>query len=183
MNAGSSAFHFRFILIACLGLFISCSDTVTPREAFENQQYELAHELWLPRAQAGNAEAQNAIGTLYYLGLGVRRHYKTAFEWFDKAAHQGHPGAQRNLGMMYQDGRGTEQDYVKAYSWFYAANKQGNKGADAYIDNLANKLTPNQQIQAKRTADQYIVNPIDDYLPVPAIRKADPQVEDMRESS
>jgi len=181
--AGSSAFSFRLLLIACLGLFISCSDTVTPREAFENQQYERARELWLPKAQAGDPEAQNAIGTLYYLGLGARRNDTTAFEWFEKAARQGHPGAQRNLGMMYQDGRGTEQSYVKAYSWFYAAEKQGNKDADAYIDNLANKLTPNQQIQAKRTADQYIMNPIDDYLPMPEIREAEPQVEDMRESS
>lgn len=164
-------------------MFISCSDSVTPREAFENQRYELAHELWLPKAQAGNPDAQNALGTLYYLGLGVRRNNQTAFEWFDKAARQGHPGAQRNLGMMYQDGRGTQQDYIKAYSWFYAADKQGNKGADAYIENLVNKLTPNQQIQAKRKADPYIINPTEDYLPMPEIREADPRVEDMRENS
>lgn len=155
---------------------------MTPREAFENQQYELAHELWLPGAQAGEPGAQNAIGTLYYLGLGVRRDNSKAFEWFDKAARQGHPGAQRNLGIMYQNGRGTEQDRNKAYTWFYAAEKQGNKGAAAYTDILANKLTPNQLDQAMRKADQYIVNPIDEYLPAPEIRAADPQVEDMREN-
>lgn len=153
-----------------------------PRVAFENKQYELARELWLPMAEAGDAEAQNAIGTIYYLGLGVSRDDRRALKWFESAARLGHPGAQRNAGMMYQDGRGTGQDFLTAYMWFYAADKQGNKGADAYISNLVNKLTPNQQIKARRTAAQFIINPTDDFVPEREIPKANPRIENHRES-
>lgn len=176
---------FRRLIIVTLSLLSlgGCnSDAGDPRAAFENHDYERARQLWLPMAEAGDADAQNALGTIYYLGLGVRRNDSKALQWFEKAARQGHPGAQRNVGMMYVDGRGAEQDYLTAYMWFYAADKQGNTGADTYIDTLVNKLTPNQQIKARRTADQFIINPTKDYVPVPETPKANPRVEDFRES-
>ncbi|MCS3903538.1 TPR repeat protein [Methylohalomonas lacus] len=146
-------------------LLAGCGASDDPQAAFEAGDYERAHELWLPRAEAGDAEAQNALGTMHYLGLGSGRDYRKAQRWFEQAARQGHPGAQRNLGMLYSDGRGVERDYIEAYSWFYAADKQGNASADAYIKSLASKLTPNQQMKARRMADRYILNPTADYLP------------------
>ena len=181
----SSPFFSQRLVILALGLLLAgCnSGAEDPRAAFENQQYELARDLWLPRAEAGDPAAQNAIGTIYYLGLGVGRNDDKALQWFEKAARQGHPGAQRNAGMMYLDGRGADQDYLTAYMWFYAADKQGNDSADMYINTLVNKLTPTQQIKARRTADQFIINPTADYVPAPEMPKANPQVEDFRESS
>lgn len=167
----------------CLSLLYGCSGRAgDPQAAFENKQYDRARELWLPRAEAGDPVAQNAIGTLYYLGLGVKRDAEMALNWFEQAARQGYPGAQRNAGMMYRDGRGTGQDFVTAYMWFYAADKQGNDKADAYISSLANKLTPNQQILAKRRADQFIINPTADYRPVSDEPRTEPRLENMRES-
>ena len=182
----SSPFFSRRLVILSLVLSLLAGfsgETDDPRAAFENHDYERARELWLPLANAGDPQAQNALGTMYYMGLGLRRNDSKAVEWFEKAARQGHPGAQRNAGMMYLDGRGVEQDFLTAYMWFYAADKQGNDGADTYIETLASKLTPNQQIKARRTADKFIINPTEDYVPVPETPKARPRVEDYRESS
>lgn len=177
----------RVVRVCCLFtlfsfLLVGCGASDDPQAAFEAGDYARAYELWLPRAEAGDAEAQNAVGTLHYLGLGRGRDYSKALEWFAQAARQGHPGAQRNLGMLYIDGRGVERDYVEAYSWFYAADKQGNAGADAYINSLANKLTPNQQMKARRMADRYIINPTADYVPELLPPKSEPRMEDMRSS-
>ncbi len=170
-------------LTGLIGLLISgCDPNTDPQAAFEAGNYAEARELWLPLAEAGDAEAQNAVGTIYYLGLGVERNYRKALEWFEQAAKQGHSRAQRNLGMLYMDGHGTGQDYLKAYTWFYAADKQGNQNADAYINSLVNKLTPNQQIKARRTAAPFIINPTVDYVPEHDLPQIDPQVEDLRES-
>ena len=43
----------------------------------------------LPIAKDGNAEAQFAIGELFYLGLGVDKDYKSAAMWFHKLAEKG----------------------------------------------------------------------------------------------
>jgi len=175
----------RLLIAGLCVLFLGgCKpQTGDARAAFERGNYERARELWLPAAEAGDAQAQNALGTLYYLGLGVRRDDDRALQWFEQAARQGHPGAQRNTGMMYMDGRGTRQDFVTAYMWFYAADKQGNKGADAYLGNLVNKLTPNQQIKARRDAAPFIVHPTADYVPEPIeLPEANPRIQDHRET-
>lgn len=130
--------------------------------AFERGQYDIAYSKWLPQAENGDAEAQNYIGLIYYLGLGQRRNDAEALKWFERAAEQGHPSAQRNAGIMHQNGRGMAQNnYYQAYIWFYAAHRQGNETANAHISALTNKLTPNQQMRAKELARPYILNPVD----------------------
>lgn len=168
--------------LVIVGLLAACGKSSDPQTAYEAGDYNRASELWLPLAESGDADAQNAIGTLYYLGQGYERNYLRAAEWFRKAAEQGNARAQRNLGMLYVDGRGVEQNYLLAYSWLYAADKQGNKSADAYINTMVNKLTPNQQIKARRMADQYIINPTADYVPTREVPQFEPQTEDLRDT-
>lgn len=171
-------YPFLYLLL----LTSACSQGETdPVVAFQNKDYATARELWLPLAEQGDAQAQNALGTIYYLGLDVKRDYRQALEWFELAASQGHPGAQRNAGMMHEHGMGVPQDFLRAYVWFYAAQKQGNEAADHYIDSLAGKLTPNQQIKARRMAHEFIVDPASDYKAEPRIRNERPVVEDFRE--
>ena len=38
----------------------------------ENGDYETAYTLWMPLAESGDADAQNYMGILYYLGFGVQ---------------------------------------------------------------------------------------------------------------
>lgn len=169
-------------LMALLFLAAGCGNQESdPETAFKNKNYERARELWLTQAEDGYALAQNALGTIYYMGLGVERDYRRALKWFEMAAEQGHPGAQRNAGMMHEHGLGTPQDFATAYMWFYAADKQGNKDANHYINTLVNKLTPNQMIKARRMAHEFIIDPVRDYQPEPESRQGSPAVEDMRE--
>ncbi len=53
-------------------------------------------ELW-PAARSGNADAEELIGVMYAMGLGVEKDDVRAFEWYLRSAMKGHPGAQSAL--------------------------------------------------------------------------------------
>ena len=152
------AFPLLLTLLAAAG----CGGEKTALQAFEEGDYQTAYSLFKPRAEAGDSEAQNYLGVLYYLGLGVRRNWTQALRWYEKSAKQGDPKAQLNYGLMFHNAYGTGQDMVEAFSWYYAAYRQGNPTAKRYMESLAaqNKLSPNQMNFAKRNAMQYILNPV-----------------------
>lgn len=75
-------------------------------------------------ADLGNAEAQNALGEIYYYGSGVRKDYRKAFFWLQKAAEQGVAAAQVNLGVLYEGGLSVEQNFDKALFWYQKAAYQ-----------------------------------------------------------
>ena len=81
------------------------------------------------KAKAGDAGAQNSLGTRYANGRGVERDEAKAVEWFLLAAKQGHAKAQNNLGARYANGKGVERDEAKAVEWYRLAAKQGNATA------------------------------------------------------
>ena len=81
----------------------------------------------------GDAQAQTDLGSMYYLGEGVRQDYAKAVEWFEKAANQGNSSAQSNLGLMYYQGLGVSQDYAKAVDLY---KKSANQGVAAAQVNL-----------------------------------------------
>ncbi|MFQ5672316.1 MAG: tetratricopeptide repeat protein, partial [Nitrospinales bacterium] len=62
------------------------------------------------RENPNDAEAQNALGLMYELGLGVQKDYQQAVKWYRLAAEQGVAWAQFNLGLMYHEGQGVQQD-------------------------------------------------------------------------
>ena len=76
-----------------LGLFSACSATHSGLNAFERHDYSAARSTWLPLAEAGNAEAQFLLGTLYEEGRGVPPDFDEAAHWYERAATQGHPKA------------------------------------------------------------------------------------------
>ncbi|WP_410249960.1 tetratricopeptide repeat protein, partial [Acinetobacter baumannii] len=41
-----------------------------------------AFELYSKAAEQGNEKAQNNLGAIYALGIGVNQDYKKAFEWY-----------------------------------------------------------------------------------------------------
>lgn len=145
------------VLLAVLCL-CACGEPVDPKLAFQEGDYKTSLKLWLPRAEAGDKEAQDYVGIQYYLGLGVRRDYKEAIKWFAPAAAAGYPDAQRNFGDMYLNGHGVPQDYYQAFIWYFAAAQQGHETAKLALANITddNKLTPNQQMHAKLQANKYI---------------------------
>ncbi len=152
-----------FLLFICLALLTAgCGTEKTARQAFEAGDYITAYNLFRPRAEAGDSEAQNYLGVHYYLGLGVKRDWHQALQWYDKAAKQGDPKAQLNYGLMFHNAYGTDKDIVAAFMWYYASYRQGNAIAARYMNSLAadNLLSPNQINYAKLQAKKYITNPV-----------------------
>jgi uncharacterized protein len=104
-------------------------DGLTPDEQFLKLRQE---------AEDGDAEAQNALGTLFYSGDAVSRDetgkimdydLEAAAGWFYRAAEQGHADAQFNLGLLFAEGQGVPQDSTKAAEWFAKSAEQGNVDA------------------------------------------------------
>ena len=84
------------------------------------------------RAQAvrGNADAQNKLGKLYFMGQSVPQNTATAREWFEKSAAQGNADAQNNLGFLYEKAQG---DYSKARKWYEKAAAQRHAAAQSNL--------------------------------------------------
>lgn len=90
--------------------------------AYDRADYRTALAVWLPQAQAGDAQAQNYVGQIYEKGLGLNADYETAAHWYTLSAEQGFSQAQINLGYLYEKGLGVEQDSVAALNWYRAAS-------------------------------------------------------------
>jgi len=103
-------------------------------------------------AEQGYAGAQYNLGVIYDNGKGVTQDYKQAVYWYKKSAEQGHAKAQNNLGYMYSIGEGVPQNYKFAYVWSSLAAAQGHENAKHNRDLFAQKLSPQQIIQAHELA-------------------------------
>ena len=77
------------------------------------------------KAEAGDAEAQRALGECYSNGQGVKPSYAQAAQWYRKAADQGNAGAQAALGELYEAGQGVKRNETEAAKWYRQAAEQG----------------------------------------------------------
>ena len=87
--------------------------------------YEQALEWYEKAAEGGNGHAENNLGMMYYLGLGVGQNYELAFIWFQKASARKEVNAISSMGNCYYNGRGVEKDYVKAAECYSKAANLG----------------------------------------------------------
>jgi TPR repeat protein len=101
--------------------------------AFQSGDYATALKDWLPLAEAGNAAAQNNIGTMYHNGQGVPQSDAIADQWLTKAANGGNADAQYSLGLAYGSGAGVAQDLAQAAAWYRRSATQGNPAAQASL--------------------------------------------------
>lgn len=81
------------------------------------------------KAEAGEAQAQFAVGWTYLTQEDGHQDYQQAKYWLEKAALQGYVLAQNGLGLMYAEGKGVHQDFTQAKYWFEKAALQGNANA------------------------------------------------------
>jgi hypothetical protein len=65
--------------------------------AMRERNYGRAAQLLRPYAEAGNADAQNAMGYLTFYGYGVTANRLESGRWYGLAAEQGHEEARRRL--------------------------------------------------------------------------------------
>lgn len=86
--------------------------------AFDRASLRTSLAVWLPDAEAGNAEAQTYVGELYEQGLGTAPDYQRAAHWYTQAANQGNPRARINLGSLYERGLGVPKDPQRALNLY-----------------------------------------------------------------
>ncbi len=115
--------------------------------AYDRADYRSALNVWLPKAEEGDPEAQNYVGEIFEKGLGQAPDYSSAVAWYQKAAEQGYSRAQINLGYLYEKGLGVPEDVTVALNWYRKASGIGddalvlNSEAQAQLAQTRAKLT------------------------------------------
>lgn len=95
------------------------------RTAYQSGSFKEAFEIWSNLAEAGEAEAQCWVGSLYANGEGVAVDDQQALHWYSAAAQQGHHMAQANAGAFLFMGRGAKKDPDQAVRWLKSAADGG----------------------------------------------------------
>ncbi len=128
------------------------------RDLMEAGKFEAAMEAFLPLARSGNADAEEFIGVMYALGLGVEKDPERAFDWYLRSAMKGHPGAQSGVGWYYELGLGMPApDLVRAYLWYGLSTIGGDPDAAISIEEVAKKMTPDEIARATVLINDYRV--------------------------
>ncbi|WP_374585083.1 TonB family protein [Pseudoduganella sp.] len=79
----------------------------------------------LPLAEAGMADAQEALGVAYLTGNGTVRDPARAVRWLRKAAEHNFSSAQFALARLLQVGEGTPRNEKEAFEWYGKAGRGG----------------------------------------------------------
>jgi len=116
----------RAILAA--GLFVlgsihpvSAGPLEEAKAAADRHDYAAKMRILQPLAEAGNPEAQEMLGRMYWTSQeGVKNDVLAAY-WFRKAAEQDDTDAQHALGYIYKEGLGVAKNYVQAAFWYRKA--------------------------------------------------------------
>ena len=137
---------------------ISMAEIEHARDLMEENKFEEALSELRPAARSGNADAEELIGVMYAMGLGVERDHQRAFDWYLRSAMKGHPGAQSGVGWYYELGLGMPApDLVRAYMWYVLSAIGGDPDAAISQEEVVKKMTPKQIEQANRMIDDYRV--------------------------
>lgn len=147
-------------LLICLTFFAQpvAAEIEEARDLMEAGRFEEAYEAFWPAARSGNADAEELIGVMYALGLGVERDYVRAFEWYLRSAMKGHPGAQSGVGWYYEVGLGMpEPDLVRAYMWYVLSAIGGDPDAAISMEEVVKKMTPEEIAHAEILIEDYRV--------------------------
>ena len=113
--------------------------------AWKQGDFETAMVELMPAAEGGDADAQELVGVLFALGLGVEQDRAKAFEWYLRSAENGHAGAQSGVGWYYEVGLGgVPIDLVKAHMWYTVSAVGGDVDAAVSVTQVEKKMTPGQ---------------------------------------
>lgn len=144
-----------------MGILVSFSahaEIEEARDLMEEGHFAEAREALWPAARSGNAEAEELIGVMYALGLGVERDSVRAMEWYLRAAMKGHPGAQSGVGWYYELGIGLPSpDLVRAYMWYALSAIGGDPDAAISLEEVVKKMSEEQIKHAQVLIDDYRV--------------------------
>jgi len=126
------------------------------RDLMEAGRFQKAMEALEGPARSGNATAEELIGTMYALGLGVERDDVRAFEWYLRAAMKGHAGAMSGVAWYYEVGRGLPApDLVRAYMWYVLSTIGGDPDAAISQEEVVKKMTKAEIDHALTLVEDY----------------------------
>lgn len=96
-----------FIIFCCLWLPSCASGRIAQqleggKAAFQAAEYKSAFRQLLPLAAEGNAEAQYAVGYMYYYGYGVPQDTMSGLFWMTKAAEKRNRAAVKALDLIHR---------------------------------------------------------------------------------
>ncbi|WP_368187459.1 tetratricopeptide repeat protein [Aestuariibius sp. HNIBRBA575] len=132
------------------------ADIEDARDLMEDGKFEEARAALDPFARSGNAEAEELIGVMYAMGLGVPRDDERAFDWYLRASLKGHPGAQSGIGWYYETGRGLPApDMVRAYAWYALSTIGGDPDAAISLEEITPRLTAEEIERAHHLIEDY----------------------------
>lgn len=151
---------YRTCTYICTAFFLLATpanaDMEVARDLMEAGDYAEARALFEVYARSGNAEAEELIGVMYALGLGVDRDAERAFDWYLRASLKGHAGAQSGLGWYYEVGRGIPApDMVRAYLWYALSAIGGDPDALDSLELITPRLTAEERARAEILVDDY----------------------------
>lgn len=101
--------YFVFVLLTAMMLYACTamkshghadSRLENGKTSFLAKDYNNAYKQLLPLAEKGNADAQYAVGYMYFYGKGVAQNKEAAKTWLQKAAAQGEPAAIKALALI-----------------------------------------------------------------------------------
>lgn len=122
-------------------------------DAYEQNNFQVAAEVFEPLAAQGDAIAQFYLGRMHVQGMGsFRPDYKEAFSFTLKSAEQELAEAQDLLGFMYFYGLGVAPDYSQAAAWLRKAAEQGVAEAQNNLGRMydSGQGVPQDRVQAYR---------------------------------
>jgi serine/threonine-protein kinase len=100
----------------------------------DRNRWEAAFILAQKLAEAGDAEAQFHLGTLY-LKSSAHQNPDTAYGWFRRAAEQDNADAQVSLALMYRDGLAADKkrNFEEMVRWLQKAASRNNARANYWL--------------------------------------------------
>ena len=132
----------KYVIILIVLPIMATAEIEHARDLMEEGKFEKAMQELLPAARSGNADAEELIGIMYAMGLGVKRDDIRAFDWYLRASMKGHPGAQSGVGWYYEIGRGLPApDLIRAYTWYVLSAIGGDPDAAISQEEVVKKMT------------------------------------------
>ena len=140
--------HFKILIWSLVFSWITFSAAIAtdldPWEALQGGDYAGVEDVWLPRAERGEIEAQIFMGHVETM----RNMHSEAARWYRLAAIKGSPVAQALLANQYLSGSGVDSDLVRAYALYDLAAGKGHQNATKARDLIAGQMSGEQLSQA-----------------------------------
>lgn len=140
-------------VIAILGTGCAFDPMQRAQERLAKGDCVTAVNIWVPRAKAGDAAAENNLGVVWERGCPagkMAQNYDQSYVWYQRSANHNYPIAHYNLGMLYLHGKGKEKDEKQAIQYFDFAARWGIQESIKELRSLNAQIPPTDLLDSAR---------------------------------